>query len=507
MIRKVVAHLVVWVVLALGIGVAVFVTSSAWTTVAGHDTEVRPTVDGWVTLRTGALLPDLRVPAEGRIGVDLTLGKTRAGSVEELVERYVLLAADPDAQVARVEVTVRNLAYDAALRGALAASAAVALWAVVGRRRRRELAHPHGGQRRWVAVGVVGAMAAGLVAWQPWRSPDPLLVTDSDWQPLETYAGIDVPRELRDVEITSSSLTDATRRLLLSALDSYDYARTFYDSAAEAAEELALRQPEEDETVALVLSDRHDNIGMDRVARAVADAAGAAAVLDAGDDTSTGQPWEAFSLDSLAVTFDDLERWAVAGNHDYGGFVRDYLDERGWVVASGKVVDGPGDSTLLSFDDPRSSGLGWWREPREGTVAEQADEVADVACDSEKRVGTLLVHDANVGREALRRGCVDLVLGGHVHVPSGPDPVVGTNGETGWTHTTGTAGGAAYAIAVGSKLRRAAAVSLVTYADGRPVGVQVVTLETTGEFRVGEYAPLTVDTGTDTDRDGADLSR
>jgi hypothetical protein len=502
MIRNVAAHLLAWVMLALGIGVAVFVTSSTQTTVAGHDTEVRPTVDGWVTLRTGALLPDLRVPAEGRIGVELTLGKTRAGSVEELVERYVLLAADPDAQVVRVEASVRRLVYDAALRGGLAATAAVALWAVVGRRRRHELAHPHGGQRRWVAVGVVGALAAGLVAWQPWRSDDPLLVTESDWQPLATYAGIAVPRELRAVEITSSSLTDATRRLLLSALDSYGYARTFYDSAAEAAEDLTLRQPAEGETVALVVSDRHDNIGMDRVARAVADAAGATAVLDAGDDTSTGQPWEAFSLDSLAVTFDDLDRWAVAGNHDHGGFVRSYLKKRGWVVASGKVIEGPGDSTLLAFDDPRSSGLGWWREPREGTVAEQAEKAADVACASEERVGTLLVHDANVGREALRRGCVDLVLGGHVHVASGPDPVVGTNGQTGWTHTTGTAGGAAYAIAVGSKLRRAAAVSLVTYAEGRPVGVQVVTLETTGEFRVGEYAALVEGTP-----DPADLTR
>ena len=39
----------------------------------------------------------------------------------------------------------------------------------------------------------------------------------------------------------------------------------------------------------LLVSDRHDNIGMDQVARAVADAGGATAVFDAGDDTSTGR--------------------------------------------------------------------------------------------------------------------------------------------------------------------------------------------------------------------------
>lgn len=492
MIRSVVGPVLVWLALALGTGVAVFVTSSTQTTVAGHDTEVRPTVDGWVTLRTGALLPDLRVPAEGRVGVELTLGKTRAESVEELVERYAVLAADPGAQVALVEASIRGLMYDAALRGALAATAAVSLWGMVGRRRRHELAHLPGGPRRWIAFGVAGAMAAGLLAWQPWRHEHPLLVTDADWRPISSYLGADiaVPPELARAELTSSSLTEATRRLLLSALDSYRFAVTFYDAAAESAAELELRQPSADETVALLVSDRHDNIGMDRVARAIADAGGATAVLDAGDDTSTGQPWEAFSLDSLAATFGDLDRWAVAGNHDHGGFVGEYLEEHGWQVATGEVVAGPGGSKLLAFDDPRASGLGRWREPKEGTVPEQAVIVAEVACASDERVGTLLVHDANVGREALRRGCVDLVLGGHVHVASGPDPVVGTNGLTGWTHTAGTAGGAAYAIAVGSKLRRAAAVSLVTYAEGRPVGVQVVTLETTGEFRVGDYAPL-----------------
>jgi hypothetical protein len=496
MIRRVLGLLLVWVALAAVTGIAVFVTSSTRTTVAGHDAEVRPTLDGWVTLRTGALLPDLRIRADHRLGVELILGKTQVDSVEALVDRYALLAADPDAQVDRVRSAVRGLAWDAMLRGGLAASAAVAFWALVGRSRRRELAELGGGHHRWVAAGVVGALAAGVVAWQPWRHPDPLFITAGDWQPLGEYVGPEVtlPKELADAEITSSSVTDATRRLLLSALDSYQHAQTFYDDAAEAAADLLVRQPEDGETVALLISDRHDNIGMDRVVRAIGDAAGATAVLDAGDDTSTGQTWETFSLDSLAATFDDLDRWVAVGNHDNGGYVRDYLGDHGWQVATGKVVEGPGDSTLLALDDPRSSGLGRWRDPVSGTVAQSADAVAKIACASDERVGTLLVHDANAGTEALRRGCVDLVLSGHVHVASGPSPVVGVDGAIGWTHTTGTAGGAAYAIAVGSKLRRAAAVSLVTYADGRPVGVQVVTLETTGQFRVGDYQRLGYDT-------------
>jgi hypothetical protein len=104
----------------------------------------------------------------------------------------------------------------------------------------------------------------------------------------------------------------------------------------------------------------------------------------------------------------------------------------------------------------------------------------------------MLVHDANLGRQALARGCVDLVVGGHTHVQRGPEAVVGDEGRIGWTYTNGTTGGAAYAIAVGSKPRRDAGMSLVTYdEEGRPVGVQDVRLQTDGTFVVGEYAPLT----------------
>ena len=101
--------------------------------------------------------------------------------------------------------------------------------------------------------------------------------------------------------------------------------------------------------------------------------------------------------------------------------------------------------------------------------------------------------DAELGEldDALARGCVDLVLGGHTHVTSGPDAVVGENGEVGYTFTVGTTGGAAYAIAIGSKLRRAADVAVLTYRDGRPVGIQDVMLQTNGRFQVGEWVELT----------------
>lgn len=69
------------------------------------------------------------------------------------------------------------------------------------------------------------------------------------------------------------------------------------------------------------------------------------------------------------------------------------------------------------------------------------------------------------------------MIGGHVHLRCGPTPVEGDNRETGYTFTAGRTGGAAYAVAVGSKPRRQAETTPITYRDGRPVGMQLVVLQ------------------------------
>jgi len=159
-------------------------------------------------------------------------------------------------------------------------------------------------------------------------------------------------------------------------------------------------------------------------------------------------------------------------------------------MLDGEVVEGPAGASLLGVDDPRSSGLGSWRDETGLSFDEVATRIADAACDADERVDTILVHDANLGREALDRGCADLVIGGHLHVQVGPTRVVGDNGQAGYTYTNGTTGGAAFAFALGSKPRREAQITLLTYRDGRPAGIQPVSLRTDGRFLAGEYVPL-----------------
>lgn len=477
------------VLLTVSVTSSLFFNDSRTVVLAGHDAEVRPMLGRHAVVRTGPLLPDFRLEA-GPVGVEIVLGKTEADSVEELFSRYAFIAGDPSAQVAKLGEVVRDMALSAALRGLGVGLVPLAVWLLLGPHRRGELFR--GVRTRRGLVGGALLVALPVALWQPWSAAEDTQGQRQSWIPLEEFlaGAVSLPEEARGIEVGSGATTAQTRRLVVSAVDTYERSKEFYDAAAEDAAALPLRGAREGETVALLVSDRHDNIGMDRVARALADAAGAAVVLDAGDDTSTGQPWEAFSLDSLDRTFADLDRYAVAGNHDHGSFVARYLAERDWRMLDGEVVPGPGGGTILGVDDPRSSGLGNWRDETRLSFAEVAERLADVACEEPEPVGTLLVHDTDLGTPALARGCVDLVVGGHTHVQSGPDAVLGENGRTGYVWTNGTTGGAAYAIAVGSKPRRDAEVSLVTYREGRPIGLQWVRLRTDGQYVVGPYLPL-----------------
>lgn len=483
-------YAVAWFALAVVASLGVFLQSSRTITLASHDAILRPDLSGQVVLHTGPVLPDFRIDSGSPVGVDIRLGKTDAVSTDALIDRYAFIASQPEGQTTKLSRALRDMAFDAVVRGTILGLIPILVWVLIGSARRRELAR-RVRSRRGAASGLL-ALLIVVGFWEPWSPDEDTVDAEREWMSLASFLGPEVhlPEEVRGVEVRGDVTTSQTRRLIASAIDTYDKSKTFYAAAALNAAGLDLHQPEEGDTVVALISDRHDNIGMDAVARAVADVGGASSVFGAGDDTSSGQTWEAFSLDSVTAAFDGLDRWAVAGNHDNGSFVRGYLDDRGWTMLDGHVVDGPGGSTLLGVDDPRSSGLGSWRDETGLSFDEVGARLSDVACDSDERISTMLVHDADLAKQALDRGCVDLVLGGHLHEQVGPTRVVGENGQAGYTYTTGTTGGAAYAIAVGSKIRRTAEISLVTYRDGRPVGIQPILLQTNGIFDVGDYLRL-----------------
>lgn len=488
---RVLGFVLVWLVVALPSWVLLFGNSHTEMVVASHDAVVRPNFDGYVRLDLGPYLPAVRSDSGNRIGVDIELGKTTATTAPELAVRYAAIAAHPDAETKRVGEELGDLALEEALRAAVIGLLPIGLWLVIGPTRRADL-------MRWrslVAALTVLAVTVLLMV-QPWRAEAERVQQDGWLDVADAFPEVSVPPELTNWQIQGGLVTEGTRRLVFSLFDTYKTSKVFYRGVADRVGEIAnqLHQPGDGETVAVLVSDRHDNIGMDEVVRKVADEAGATVVLDAGDDTSTGQTWETFSLDSLDNAFEDYDaQVAVSGNHDNGTFVNRYLKKLGWTHLDGKSVDPFAGVRITGVDDPRSSGLGNWRDEKGLSFEDVKTRIADDVCEQDAdgdRIATLIVHDANLGALALARGCTDLVLAGHLHVQVGPTRVVGQNGKAGYTYTNGTTGGAAYAIAIGSKLRRDAEFTFVTYRDGRPVGIQPVTVRTTGELVVAGYVEL-----------------
>jgi hypothetical protein len=491
-VRRILGLVAAWLLLAVPISAALFVRSDAAMVVAGHDAVVQPTFDHHVRLETGPYLPDFRMPSDHRIGVRILMGKTELQSTDELIQRYALIASHTDVEARAVTREVKRLAFDAAVRGAVLALLPVLLWELIGARRRAELLRP---SRKGIAVLGVFLLLASFSVWQPWRPALPR-VQAGEWVSLpDALPGVNVPEELRKVEVQNAVFTQSTKGLVSDLFGYYDRGKAFYKKLVEAVPNTAgaLHVPEQGQTVAVLISDRHDNINMDPVVRAVADKAGATAVIDAGDDTSAGESWEAFSLESLDDSLHGIsDRIDVSGNHDHGRFVSGYLAKHGWTHLDHDAAEKFG-VRFFGVDDPRASGLGAFIPVKGPTFAEETATLADEVCALDakgERVATLVVHDAGMGATALARGCVDLVVAGHVHVQLGPTRVVGQNGRAGYSYTNGTTGGAAFAVAAVGKLRREAEFTFVTYAEGRPVGIQPVRVSTHGQLTVDPYLAL-----------------
>ena len=258
------ALVAVWLVLSTLCTAAFFLTSERTIDVASHEARVTPDLTGDIVVRTGPLLPDVRTTSGSAIGVEIELGKTDVGSLQQLTARYAAIGSNPEVQIEKVSDAVRDMAIDSIIRGLALGALPLLVWILLGERRRREIVEQLPTARGVASLVIVAAVVIGLTA--PWRGLGGAFDERTErWIPLATFVGPSVvlPEELEDVEVLGDATTDETQRLIASAIDSYKEGRQFYVNAAEAASELDLRQPEDGETVVLLVSDRHDNVGMD----------------------------------------------------------------------------------------------------------------------------------------------------------------------------------------------------------------------------------------------------
>lgn len=269
-LRQTGALVAAWLLVAAPVSVVVFIDGEKATAIAGHDAVVSPTFDGYATLDLGPYLPNLRYPTDRRLGARIDFGKTTLTSYEDLIDRYALLGAQPEGEISKVVSAIRGLAVDSALSGALAGLAGPALWVLLGQRRRAELVEH-------VTVGRTGVAALGVAVlatsvFQPWDRRDEAVEQAAAWRPLgEELPDVPIPEQAQPLEVETGLFTTGTKRIAESLMATYSKGFAFYNDVAESVPDIAdqLRVPEEGETVALLVSDRHDNVGMDKVARAI----------------------------------------------------------------------------------------------------------------------------------------------------------------------------------------------------------------------------------------------
>ena len=138
--------------------------------------------------------------------------------------------------------------------------------------------------------------------------------------------------------------------------------------------------------------------------------------------------WEAFSLESLDDAFDDYDARFVDRRQPRQRRLRDQAGRPSSASppSTARSSTVPAACGCSGSSDPRSSGLGTWRDER-GHLLRGAGAAARRPRLPARRRRRPDRHAAGArrrtaARQALARGCVDLVLAGHLHEQVGPDP-------------------------------------------------------------------------------------
>jgi hypothetical protein len=379
---------------------------------------------------------------------------------------YIQAYSDPAQLVhdMRHALEVHLIAY--ALLGALGALALYGLWQAYRTWRRnydqrnwsdpgvarlvREYRTPERALLKYAAVAVIVVVAICTVpSAQRVRQPSSTIVGDSifDGTPL---AGIQVEGVLRPAFVAVESYVQTY----------FERTNTYYDGLREKLDAYLADEPEQlpgvhgdnvDQDIVQLgfVTDRHCNIGMDRVIVDLLQHYDVHTLLSGGDDAFSGSfGFESACTRNLAdktnqAGIDDI---FVGGNHDSPMTLGDELDQ-GITTLNGSIIEHDG-LQFIGSPDPRTSRYGQGivpssREAQDALLAKQAKAIAHTTCNATGSVIAVL-HDPLAGREAMRSGCghIALALDGHLHRQVGPLPVPLPDGRTGYQFVGASGGGA-----------------------------------------------------------------
>ena len=424
---KVLAAVLVLLVIAVAYGVA---TARVTASLGPHTARYEVALDSTVTVDLGPFgTIEIDSPLPGPLGARVVVQEipedlTALGSADTLaqltedLQAYVQFFSGP---ATTVEHVANQLVVDAARRalgaGLVLVLAGFALRMLLGPARRRELAATvHAHRARITVLAVVLITVGALPAAIPRAAP----VARGGAVVFEGTA-------LEGARITGrlAGVVDTYGGMLLDEVRANE---AFYAGAQESVrrawdrEVVADPEPTGDETVTvLIVSDLHCNVGMATVIGEVARLAGADLVFDAGDTTVNGTAVESYCVQALTDALPEGVTEVVAGgNHDSDETAAQHR-AGGAVVLTGEVVEVAG-LRILGDRDYQVTRIGVGTTfAGDETMTQQGHRLAEVACVD--GVDVLLIHQPEVGEEALTRGCARTQISGHMHRRAGPEVV------------------------------------------------------------------------------------
>lgn len=483
-----------WRYLGLGLAVclvgALFgvVTAQAEAPLGPHRAVWSVGLAGEVVVDLGPLGAAILDSPAGPLGLDVAVHEIPSGTSSDVLSglaadavSYTQLASQPRAAVA---AALGELVDDAAGRAAIVAGFGLAGMALL----RLSGVSIVLTRRRLAAAGLVGAGVL-LVLVIPALCP-----THPAGQRAEVLAGT----AFEDVRMTGR-LADLLNSVGPPVVALYEQNERFYDDVAAQVRggfraaaavpaprsgwDLAPAPPSDRITTAVLVTDLHCNVSMGRVVAALVQATAADLVLNAGDTVVSGTAAEAFCVDAFAGDF-DVPVLVANGNHD-SPLTGQQERAAGWEVLHGAVVESAG-LRVLGDADPTGTRLGAGTvQVREETIAEMGQRLGEAACDA-GGVDVLLIHHPAAARAAIGEGCATLALSGHIHRQLGPVAV----GADAWRYVGSSAGGANDGGRTIGVLTSSADVTVIRFADGRPLDWSVVTVHPDATVTVERWTPF-----------------
>lgn len=438
----------------LGIGIAGALYSAAnietETIVAGHRVETTLTTDGFATFDTGmpgALASPVDIPAGfgahlniKEMPADLTVGSDPA----ELTARELTYYAQ---SLTNLESDLQNTAETMAKRSLLyglgAMAVAASLYKLPGREARQMMYEQRFQpvmQRMSPSLMAVCMLGIGL-------PPDTAVAAERITSAPDGFVPVSMAFEGTPLEGTyvkgrwmQLAVNTAGVEILSYINKNEEFYKTADDNLRIALEESLTYRPTEQSITALFYTDYHCNAGMSRLLQTTAEKYEVSLALDGGDTTASGTEYEQFCIRPLAKALRGVPKIVSLGNHD-SSVTGEQMRAAGFKVLNDRPVTLKG-VTILGDSDPRRSEFGIdTYQIGDETVDDVGKRLADTACQSERSVDIVLIHDQDAALETLRRGCAKFALSGHMHKES-IDDIEDENGVQRLSIAGGSAGGA-----------------------------------------------------------------